>query len=265
MLAANRGVHIVTASLLTFLVLVSVSFAAYFMVSAAIEKGKQRGDVDVLKDSMVNLYSKAKGLQTRREGHTETFTLAIPAGTLRISPPRDLANLTVITKYNHDPGGTSFLHVASLPNGGVIMTMRLPVDVVTSNTVIDEGHHPLSVKVEVAKSFDIGNWTLHANGTMPDGVSSVTGNWYSTALAEPSLDFDLNGDGDRDDAWYLYISDPSEEYVFDTAVVHDSGGNLIVVLHEEDTFRLGGRPLTATTIRERKLVLRYVRVRLSVD
>ena len=56
-----------------------------------------------------------------------------------------------------------------------------------------------------------------------------------------------------------------EGFVFDTAVLHDSGDNLVGVLHEGDTFRIGDRPFTATTVAERKVTLRYVRARLSVE
>jgi hypothetical protein len=265
MLSGKRGVHTVTAGLLTFLVVVSVSLATFYMVSAEIEKGKQRRNVDVLRESMLTLYAKAKGLRTRKEGYIETFSLSIPAGTLRIDPRLDLANLTVSTKYDHDPRSTDVLNVTILPSGGVKMVMRLPVDLVTTNTVIDQGQHSIGLKVEKVGIITMGNWTLNANGTTPQGVSTVTGNYYSTSLDEEFRGFDLNGDGDQDDTWNLYICDPGEEFVFDTAVLHDSADDLVGVIQEGDTFRLGGRPFTATTVRERKVVLRYVRLRLTVE
>jgi hypothetical protein len=265
MLRGNRAIHTVTAGLLTFLVVVSISLATFYMVSAEIERGKQRRDVDVLRESMLMLYAKAKGLQTRKEGYLETFSLSIPAGTLHINPRLDLVNLTVTTKYNHDPGGTDVLNITVLPSGGVKMVMRLPVDLVTSNTVIDQGQHSIGLKVEKVGIISMGNWTLNANGTAPQGVSTVTGNYYSTSLDEAPYGFDLNGDGDEADSWYIYICDPGEEFVFDTAVLHDSDDNLVGILNEGDTFRLGDRPFTATTVKERKVVLRYVRARLSIE
>jgi hypothetical protein len=111
----------------------------------------------------------------------------------------------------------------------------------------------------------MGNWTLNANGTATQGVSTVTGNYYSTSLEEASRGFDINGDGDELDSWWVYICDPGEEFVFDTAVLHDSDDNLLEILDEGDTFRLGDHSFTATTVRERKVTLRYVRVRLSLE
>jgi len=265
MLCGKRGVHIVTAGLLTFLVVVSISIATYYLVSTEIERTKQGRNVDLLRDSMLTLYSRARGIRVEREGHVETFSLSIPAGTLRIDPDLDLVNLTVVTDRPYNPGGTDYLNVTDLPGGGVAMTMRLPVDAVTQNTRVGEGRYTASLVVEAVKNLVIGNWTLNTNVSAPTGVSTASGNWYSSVLPEATHGVDLNGDGDRGDLWYVYVSDPGEEYVFDTAVLHDSLGNPLETVLEGDTFRLGVRPLAATTVRERKVVFRYVRVSITVE
>jgi len=265
MLCGKRGVHIVTAGLLSFLVVVSISIATYYLVSTEIERTKQGNNVDLLRNSMLTLYSRTKGILAEREGHLETFSLSIPAGTLRIEPVMDLVNLTVVTDRPYNPGGTDYLNVTELPGGGIAMTMSLPADAVTQNTMVGEGLYTVSLVLESVKNLVIDNWTLNTNGSAPTGVSTVSGNWYSSVLTESPHGVDLNGDGDGGDLWYIYVSDPGEEYVFDTAVLHDSLGNPLETVLEGDTFRLGVRPLAVTTVRERKVVFRYMRVRITVE
>ena len=81
---------------------------------------------------------------------------------------------------------------------------------------------------------------------------------------EIGLYFDLNRDGDRKDYWILYLSDPNEQYVFDTFAIHEPDGTPVQVLEEGDCVRLGDLPLMVYRVRERFVVLRYARIRMDV-
>jgi len=144
------------------------------------------------------------------------------------------------------------------------MTSNLPVDLVTKNTKIKPGEYVVTLTFEKESFFRLDKWSLIKTALIPGTVNTTSGNYYLSQMNESVYGVDINRDGDVTDCWKLYVSDPSEQYVFDTVAIHESDGTLIKVLKEGQGFELNGVPLMVYRVREKYVVFRYARIRMQV-
>jgi len=260
----RRAVYIATGALLTTLVVTSGSLLTYFLITPQIKRGVDRNNLDVVRNALTDLDTHIKGLLARGPNSTSIFTMTLPEGIVRADPQQDLLSYSIKTKISYDPGSTSSL--SATKTGDDILTMRtsLPVDLVTRNTKILPGKYTVKLTFEKEVRIRISNWTLYKNTTFAGTVSSSTNNYYVSTLKEASRGLDINRDGDKNDTWILYLSDPNEDYVFDSVAIHDSNGDHIKTVKEGDSIRLGDVPLMVYRVRERYVVLRYARIRMEL-
>ena len=259
----RRAIYVVSGALLTTLVVTAGSILTYTLITPQIQKGKDRNNLDVVRNVLTGLDSSILALLANGPNSSRIMRLNIPKGIITTDPRTDALAYSIRTKVGYDPGSTSVLQVQ---RDDKVLTIKidLPVDLITRYTKISPGQHVVSLTFEKQKWFRISNWTLYKNTSFAGTVNSTTGSYYVTILNESKLGFDLNRDGDRKDSWILYLSDPNEKYVFDTFAIHQSDGTLIRILHEGDSFRLGDVPLMVYRVRERFVVLRYARIRMDV-
>lgn len=260
----KRGVYIATGALLTTLVVTSGSLLTYFLITPEIEKGVDRNSLDVVRNALRGLDTHIRELLAKSTNSASIFKMTLPKGTITANPQTDTLTFSVKTQVDYDPGSTSTLMVAKTDNDILSIESQLPVDLVTRYTTIKPGDYIITLTFEKEVRIRMANWTLHKNTTFTGTVSSTTSNYYLSSLSESAYGFDLNRDGDRNDTWLLYMSDPNEDYVFDTVAIHESWGDLIATLEEGDSFRLGGIPLMVYRVRERYVVFRYARIRMEV-
>jgi hypothetical protein len=172
---------------------------------------------------------------------------------------------SIKTRVTYDPGSTSTLE-ADINENTEVLTLRsvLPLDLVTGNTKIPAGSYVVKLTFLREARFRVGDWELYKNTTIPDTVDSSTDNYYQSQLSEYDFDLDINRDGDKHDIWMLYLSDPDEDFVFDTVAIHGGNGEMIALLQEGDSIRLNGVPFMVYRVRERYVVFRYAQIRMEV-
>ena len=259
----RRATYVVSGALLTTLVVTAGSILTYTLITPQIQKGKDRNNLDVVRNVLRNLDSNIRGLLANGPNSSKILRLTIPKGIITTNPRTDVVAYSLQTKVKYDPGSTSTLEVERTDK---LLTIRtdLPVDLVTRYSKIMPGQHVVTLTFEKERWFAVSNWTLHRNASFSGTVNSTTGSYYVSVLNESKVAFDMNRDGDRKDYWILYLSDPNEQYVFDTFAIHEPDGTLVQVLEEGDCVRLGDLPLMVYRVRERFVVLRYARIRMDV-
>ncbi len=262
----RRAIYVVSGVLLMTLVLTVGSILTYAFIVPEIEKGKDRNSLDIVRNGLREMETQIRELLAKGPGSSNIFEINLPEGELRIDPKKDKVTYSIRTRVSYDPGSTSRLNVSVGENNVLTMWSNLTVDLETMYTRIDPGRHTVVMRFEEEVRMVIDEWTLEKNMTGPS-VASRTSNHYTSMLDESIEGIDLDGDADTADRWLLYLSDPNEDYVFDTFAIHDSDGNPISKLEEleeGDSFRLEGTPLTVFRVRERYVVLRYARIRMEV-
>lgn len=260
----RRAIYIVTGALLTTLVVTTGSLMTYFLIQPQIKKGVDRNNLDVVRNALTDLDLHIRGLLAKGPNTTSIFSMTLPEGVVRADPKEDILSYSIKTKVSYDPGSTSSLSATKTANDLLTMRSSLPVDLVTKNTKIMPGQYIVKLTFEKEVRIRISNWTLYKNTTFPGTVSSTTHNYYVSVLKESSRGADINRDGDKNDTWTLYLSDPDEDYVFDSVAIHDSNGDQIKTVKEGDALRLGDVPLMVYRVRERYVVLRYARIRMEL-
>jgi hypothetical protein len=260
----TRSLYVVSGVLLMMFVLTTGSILTYTLIASEIEKGKDRNHLDIVRNLLRDLDTRIRELLSKRVDSSSIFEMNLPKGEIRTSPSQDVVSYSVKTKVSYDPGSTSTLTVSTNENGVLTIASSLNVDLVTAYTRIDPGRYTVSLNLEADDRVRVANWTLQKNTTYPGTVTSSTNNYYTSKMEESDHGIDLNQDGDTADYWLLYLSDPHDDYVFDSVAIHDKDGVRIGVLQEGDSFRLDGIPLTVLSVRERYVVLRYARIRMDV-
>ena len=270
--ADTRSLYVVTGALLMTFVLTAGSILTYTLIVPEIEKGKDRNSLAVVRNVLRDLDTQIRELLSQEPDSSRIFSMDLPKGQIRTSPTQDTVSYFVKTRVSYDPGSTSTLTVSKDENNVLTIVSQLPVDLVTAYTRVEAGSYTVSLIFEAEETLRIANWTLQKNTTYPGSVASATSNYYTSKIAESAFGIDLNRDGDTVDQWLLYLSDPNEDYVFDSFAIHNPDnsrirnpdGSLVPVLQEGDSFRLDGIPLMVFTVRERYVVLRYARIRMDV-
>jgi hypothetical protein len=280
MTRSNRGLYVAAGALLTTAVLTAGSLLTFLVISPQIEKGKDRTNLDVVKNVLLDLDANIRELLAKSPNSTRIFTVLIPKGELRADPDVDLISYSIKTTVDYDTADTSTLQTERNQQNDVL-TIRdvLPVDLVTRNTKIRPGRYVVSLTFEREAKLNVSDWKLHRNATFNGTVSSTTGSYYEAQLREDTSGRDINLDGDTDDHWILCLSDPNEGYVFDTVAIHSStdphgfslsstealGYSPIGIVEEGDSLRLDGVPLIVYRVRERYVVFRYAMIRMDLQ
>jgi hypothetical protein len=261
----RRALYIATGALLTTFVVTSGSLLTFLLVTPEIEKSKDRNNLDVARNVLLSLDSQLRELLYKGPNSSSIFGLSFAKGEIRTDPLTDVMSYSIKTRVTYDPGSTSTLEADINENTGVL-TLRsvLPLDLVTGNTKIPAGSYVVRLTFLREARFRIGDWELHKNTTIPGTVNSSTDNYYQSQLSEYDFDLDINRDGDKNDIWMLYLSDPDEDFVFDTVAIHGGNGEMITLLQEGDSIRLNGVPFMVYRVRERYVVFRYAQIRMEV-
>jgi len=261
----RRAVYIATGALLTTFVVTSGSLLTFLLISPEIEKSKDRNNLDVARNALMTLDSELRELLGKGPNSSSIFSLSFAKGEIRTDPQNDLMSYSIKTKVTYDPGSTSTLE-AEINGETEVLTLRsvLPFDIVTGNTKIKPGSYVVKLTFLREVRFRVNSWELYQNTTIPNTINSSTGNYYQSQLSEYDYDLDINSDGDKHDIWMLYLSDPDEDFVFDTVAIHNGNGDMIGLLQEGDSIRLNGVPLMVYKVRERYVVFRYAQIRMEV-
>jgi len=260
----RRAVYIVTGALLTTFVVTAGSLLTFALIAPEIEKRKDENNLDIVKGSLEDFNTQLRELIGEEPNKTTIFTMYLPDGDVSVSPQGDSLSYRTRTKVRYNPGGTSWITVRWGARDTLTMDTTLPVDLVSNYEDIKPGRYTVLLNFEEERRYTVNDWTLHKNTTFLATVSSTTSNYYTSSLNESKEGFDINLDGDQDDVWKLYLSDPNEDYIFDTVAVHGSGNTLLAMVTEGDTFELGSTPIMVYRVRERYVVFRYARVRMVV-
>lgn len=260
---SRRAIYAATGALLLTFVVTSGSILTYAIISPEIEKGKDRNNLDLVRNVLRTLDTNIRELLNQRPNATSIFRIITAKGTLIINPVSDQVTYSVGSRVSYDPGSTSSLEVAKDQNM-LTITSNLPVDLVTKNTKIKPGEYVVRLTFEKESFFRIDSWTLIKTALIPGTVNTTSKNYYFSQMNESAYGIDMNRDGDATDSWILYVSDPSEQYVFDTVAVHESDGTLIKVVKEGQGFELNEVPLMVYRVREKYVVFRYARIRMEV-
>ncbi len=260
----HRAVYIVTGALLTTLVVTAGSILTYTLIAPEIEKRKDENNLDLAKDSLMDLNSHVMDLLAKGPKSTAIFTMVVPGGDISVDEDQNSVSYLTRTKVDYNPGSKSTLSVSRSTKDTLSMDSSLPVDLVSRYDNIKPGQYTVVLSFEKERLFRIEDWTLHKNTTFAGTVSSSTSNYYTSRLNETAIDWDINRDGDKNDVWRLYLSDPNEDYIFDSVAIHDAGGNLLEVLEEGDNFQLGSIPIMVYRVRERYVVFRYAQMKMVV-
>ena len=277
---SNRGIYVAAGALLTTAVLTAGSLLTFLVINPQIEKGKDRANLDVVKNVLLDLDANIRDLLTKSPNSNRIFTVLLPKGELRADPDADMISYSIKTSVDYDTGDTSTLQTEKNQQNDVL-TIRdiLPVDLVTRNTRIRPGRYVVSLTFEREAKLNVSDWKLHRNASFNGTVSSTTGSYYEGQLREDSSGQDINLDGDKDDHWILCLSDPNEDYVFDTVAIHSStdphgfslsstealGYSPIDIVGEGEFFRLDGVPLIVYRVKERYVVFRYAMIRMELQ
>jgi len=261
----RRAVYIATGALMTTLVVTSGSLLTFMLISPEIEKSKDRNDLDVARNVLLMLDAKMRELLTKGPNSTSIFGLSFADGEIVTDPRIDVMEYVIKTKVSYDPGSSSNLIVEKNDETDVLsLRSVLPFDIVTGNTKVPAGKYMVKLTFAKERRFRISTWELYKNTTFEGTVESTTDSYYTAYLSEYEQDVDINQNGEKYDSWMMYLSDPNEDFVFDTVAIHDGNGEMIALLHEGDSIRLNGIPLMVYRVRERFVVFRYAQIRMEV-
>jgi len=259
----RRAIYVATGALLLAFVVTSGSILTYALISPEIEKEKDRNNLALVRNALRALDTNIRELLNWRPNATRIFTITIPKGTLTVDPVADQFVYVGDSRVSYDPGSTSSLEVAK-DRKTVTITSNLPVDLVTKNTKIKAGSFVVKLSFEKESIFRVENWTLIKTGPIPGTVGTSSSHYYYSKMEESAYGTDINRDGDTADSWILYLSDPGEQYVFDTVAIHEADTTLIKVLKEGDSFELNGIPFMVYRVREKHVAFRYARIGMEV-